>query len=271
MADADTRAAYFWQGAALCALVFAFSARWGLRGVSRLARNRWAAGVALAALLVAIAGYQFHRAGEKAASNPTVRGQAASALLREERTGPAAEKRSGGTAETQETARTDDWKRSVEAAVKNAEVKVQARQQNGEKAGEEGAAPKQSEFRPENEEAIPLDLGILQMVERQRDETLNAGNATDEASATKDASESKLAMNHSEPPADSSAIGGRQTDSMRSPAGAVSPARNEERALRRIGALSRERGHWRGRHFRWAAYRLVGVARAFPYVWYVTR
>ena len=37
------------------------------------------------------------------------------------------------------------------------------------------------------------------------------------------------------------------------------------------GDIPGKRGHWRGRPYRWAFYRLTGVARAYPFVWYLAR
>jgi hypothetical protein len=71
--------------------------------------------------------------------------------------------------------------------------------------------------------------------------------------------------------ANSPVIDGRETDSTNGPTGGIPLARPEEPTSQHIRRHSGERGHWMGRHYRWAFYRLTGVARADPFVWYLTR
>ena len=120
---------------------------------------------------------------------------------------------------------------------------------------------KGKDLRPQEEESQP------------QAEAGNEGNEAKNGSEAKEADETKLTketkvMDRS---ANSPVIDGRETDSTNGPTGAIPLARPEEPPSQHIRRHSGERGHWRGRHYRWAFYRLTGVARAYPFVWYLAR
>ena len=132
---------------------------------------------------------------------------------------------------------------------------------------------KGKDLRPQEEESPPIDLSIVQEVEKQQAEAGKEGNEAKNGSESKGADEMKLTketkvMDRS---ANSPVIDGRETDSTNGPTGAIPLARPEEPPSQHIRRHSGERGHWRGRPYRWAFYRLTGVARAYPFVWYLAR
>ena len=271
VADPDVGAARVWHGALLCAVILVFVARLGLSGIARLLQGRWAiAAIGLTvALPFGVFEYRYHD-WQKAMNEPKARGYAASAPLGNEGIAPAGRK----TIEsTEENARFDEWKRSVEEAVKKAEVREQTRQQDGVKAQDGDGVTKRKDLRPQQEEAPPIDSGIAQEVEKRQAETVKEGNEAKNASAPKEANETKLTKETkvTDLSANSPVIDDRETDSLNGPRGPIPSGRPEEPPSRHIGRHSGERGHWRGRHYRWAFYRLTGVARAFPYVWYLAR
>ena len=129
------------------------------------------------------------------------------------------------------------------------------------------------DLRPQEEESPPIDLSIVQEVEKQQAEAGKEGNEAKNGSEAKEADEMKLTketkvMDRS---ANSPVIDGRETDSTNGPTGAIPLARPEEPPSQHVRRHSGERGHWRGRPYRWAFYRLTGVARAYPFVWYLAR
>ena len=132
---------------------------------------------------------------------------------------------------------------------------------------------KGKDLRPQEEESPPIDLSVVQEVEKQQAEAGNEGNEAKNGSEAKEADETKLTketkvMDRS---ANSPVIDGRETDSTNGSTGAIPLARPEEPPSQHTRRHSGERGHWRGRHYRWAFYRLTGVARAYPFVWYLAR
>ena len=131
---------------------------------------------------------------------------------------------------------------------------------------------KGKDLRPQEEESPPIDLSVVQDVEKQQ-AAGNEGNEAKNGSEAKEADETKLTKETKvmDLSANSPVIDGRETDSTNGPTGAIPLARPEEPPSQHIGRRSGERGHWRGRHYRWAFYRLTGVARAYPFVWYLAR
>ena len=132
---------------------------------------------------------------------------------------------------------------------------------------------KGKDLKPQEEESPPIDLSIVQEVEKQQAEAGNEGNETKNGSEAKEADEMKLTketkvMDRS---AKNPVIDGRETDSTNGPTGAIPLARPEQPPSQHIRRHSGERGHRRERPYRWAFYRLTGVARAYPFVWYLTR
>jgi hypothetical protein len=101
----------------------------------------------------------------------------------------------------------------------------------------------------------------------------NEGNEAKNGSEAKEAGETKLTKETKvmDLSANSPVIDGRETDSTNGSTGAIPLGRPEEPPSQHIRRHSGERGHWRGRHYRWAFYRLTGVARAYPFVWYLAR
>jgi len=115
---------------------------------------------------------------------------------------------------------------------------------------------------------------IAQEVEKQQTEAGKGENEAKNGSEAKEADETKLTEETKaiDPFANSPVIDGRETDSTNGATGAIPLARPEEEPPSyRIRRHSGERGHLRGRHYRWALYRLTGVARADPFVWRLTR
>ena len=134
-------------------------------------------------------------------------------------------------------------------------------------------APKGKDLRPQEEESPPIDLSIVQEVEKQQAEAGNEGNEAKNGSEAKDADETKLTketkvvdLSASRPVTD-----GRETDSTNGPTVAIPLARPEEPPSQHIRRHSGEKGHSRGRHHRSAFHRLTGVARAYPFVWSLAR
>ena len=257
MADTDMPAR-IWQWTLLCALVIVFAARLALAGVATLVRRRWAIAAMAVAIPLGAFEYQSHHAWRVAANDPQARGSA-----------PAGGK-SNDSAE--QNARFDNWKRSVEEAVKNAEGRERARQQDGGRSDEGGKAPKPTDFRPHEEPAPPIDLGIDHAIEKQQADGFAEAHAINGASETKAPNEAQPTReaNAMESSANSPVIDGGDALPTNGAAGAVPRAAQEERNSHRMRAHSRARGHWRGGAYRWVFYRLVGVARA-PYVWSFTR
>ena len=132
---------------------------------------------------------------------------------------------------------------------------------------------KGKDLRPQEQESPPIDLGIVQEVEKQRAEAGNEGNEAKNGSEAKEADETKLTKETKvmDLSANRPVIDGRETESTNGPTGAIPLARPEEPPWQHIRRHSGERGHWSGRHYRWAFYRLTGVARAYPFVWYLAR
>ena len=132
---------------------------------------------------------------------------------------------------------------------------------------------KGKDLRPQEEELPPIDLGIVQEVEKQRAEAGNEGNEAKNGSEAKEADETKLTKETKvmDLSANRPVIDGRETDSTNGPTGAIPLARPEEPPSQHIRRHSGERGHWRGRHYRSAFHRLTGVARAYPFVWSLAR
>ena len=127
---------------------------------------------------------------------------------------------------------------------------------------------KGKDLRPQEEESPPIE------VEKQQAEAGKEGNEAKNGSEAKEADEMKLTketkvMDRS---AKSPVIDGRETDSTNGPTtGAIPLARPEQPPSQHIRRHSGKRGHWRERPYRWAFYRLTGVARAYPFVWYLAR
>jgi hypothetical protein len=132
---------------------------------------------------------------------------------------------------------------------------------------------KGKDLRPQEEKSPPTDSSIVQEVEKQQAEAGNEGNETKDGSEAKEADQAKLTKETKviDLSANSLVIDGWETDSMNGPTGAIPLARPEQPPSQHIRRHSGERGHWGGRHYRWAFYRLSGVARAYPFVWYLTR
>jgi hypothetical protein len=270
-ADADLGAARVWHGALLCAVILVSVARLGLSGIARLLQGRWAIGAIGLAVALPFGVFEYHyHDWQKAMNEPKARGYAASAPLEEGGIAPAGRKTNEST---EENARLGEWKRSVEEAVKKAEVREQSRQQDGVKAQEGDGVTKRKDLRPQQGDAPPIDLGIAQEVEKPQAEAAKERNEAKNTSEAIEANETKLTKETKaiDLSANSPAIDGRETGSMTGPTDAIPLGRREEPPSRNIGRHSWERGRWRGRHYRWAFYRLTGVARAFPYVWYLAR
>ena len=100
-----------------------------------------------------------------------------------------------------------------------------------------------------------------------------AGNEGNEAKNGSEAKETELTKETKvmDLSANSPVIDGRETDSTNGSTSAIPLARPEEPPSQHIRRHSGERGHWRERPYRWAFYRLTGVARAYPFVWYLAR
>ena len=271
MAGADLGAARLWHAAILCALIFIFASRLGLRGISRLVQGKWAIGVIGLAVALPFGAFEYHHHDwQKAMNEPKARGHATSAAVGEAEIAPAGGKTNEST---EEHPRLDAWKRSVEEAVKEAEVRDHARQQDGANTEEGVGVTKRKGLRPQEEEAPPVDLGIAQDVAKRQAVTMKQGNDAKNTSEAKEANETKLTKETKviDLSANSPDIDGRETDSTNGPTGAIPLARPEEPPSQHIRRHSGERGHWRERHYRWAFYRLTGVARAYPFVWYLAR
>jgi hypothetical protein len=256
--------------ALLCVLIVLHAARLGLAGAWRLVPGKWAIGVLAVAVSFGAFEYQSHHAWRTAMNNPETRGQAAPASPREEEMTPAG----GKTIESaEEKLRLERWKISLEEAVNNAVVKGQDRQNEGVIGGDGDATPKRTNFRPQEEASLPMDLAVVREVERKRAEASELESAAKETSETKEANEAKLTPETKEtaPPSQSPVVATRETDSTDGPAVAGAPESTQGPPSRPTRRHLRERGHSRGGPYRWAYTRLVGVARAFPKVWYLTR
>jgi hypothetical protein len=171
------------------------------------------------------------------------------------------------------------WKRGVEQTLKEAQSREQARQRDGGKA-QASVDAKEVSIGPTHEVgAARIDSGIARALAERRAETPSAndegeaivGRAMRNANAANDANRANDTK-ESEPPVDSPSAAGLETRpttapgaGMSVPLAAVSPGLHWQPWRHGRGNVW-GRGHRGGRHPGWAYYRLVGIARAFPYV-----
>jgi hypothetical protein len=155
--------------------------------------------------------------------------------------------------------------------VKNAEHRGHARRQDGARPEERGSAPNPTDIRPQETAAHPIDLGIVHAVAKQQSDGFAVANAANGEGETNAANESQptIEANAMVPLPDRPAIDGREALPTNGAPDAVSPG--EEPTSHRMRGRSLAIGHWRSGRYHWAYHRLTGVARAFPFVWYVTR
>jgi hypothetical protein len=260
------------RGAVLCALIVVYATLSGSRALGRLVHGRRAIVVlGLAAAIPVLALEYRSYPGGRTTDVPV-------AAARVAENGPAGE---GINESLEENARMTRWKRSVEQALKEAEARAQATQEDAAK--EESAkaqmaaeAPKQADLALQDETGPPIDLGIVQEVVRLQDEAAERRNQTGGSHVAKAADDAKP-TNKPQPtkesgPASSgsSAVGGDGTNPTNGAAGAspfsgaipfadaVPFAFTEEQPPLRLHGHFGGRGHWhwRGRHHGWAFARL---------------
>ncbi len=151
MSDAKIGAAWRWQGLILGAVVFAFSVLLGLRGIWRRLEGRWAIMALAITIPLAIFGFQTDDAWQKAMNKPHAERAAGAGPAREEE--KVEKGRQTGEA-AKDGARTDEWRRGVEAALKEAEAK-----QAGGTGGAEIIA--RTENKPQEEEASATGQTVM--------------------------------------------------------------------------------------------------------------
>jgi hypothetical protein len=180
---------------------------------------------------------------------------------------------------TEDFASFNKWKRGVEQALKAVESREEGRQRDGGKAQASLDATQASNIAEQTAGATRIDLGIARALAERRAENPNANyeveagvaSATRNANAANDAKRANAAE-ESEPPVDSPLAADVETRPRNVPGGrtsvplaAVSPGLHWQPWRHGRGYVW-GRGHRSGRHPGWASHRLMGVARAFPYV-----
>jgi hypothetical protein len=226
-------AARIWNGTVLCALIVILIMR---IAVAAIASNpgRWTiAAIGLAATIpVGAFEYQLHYAGWTVA--------------------PAARTTNGGA---EDFASFNQWKRSIEQTLKEAEAREHRDRARPDNAGEATTLgdilQEEAVAAATGREVAKLEANSLY----QKNES-NAASDTEKAAAT-EVNEDRPAQTTKEPEPLS-----------RSPVidnGGAVPTDGEVVTPRRPSGHAWGRGHWRGRHYGWRYYRMTGVARAFPF------
>jgi len=252
IAAAGRRAARFWNEGAVWALIAILAVRLSAAAVARPARGRWTIGVV--ALAVAIATFEY--AGRTAVSD-----------LKPHAIASAATRLNVGA---EDFASFNKWKKGVEQALNAAKIRERARQQD-ESVSDSAGAPTQGSQTPQDALA-PIDLGIAQEVAGLQAKTLNQNGPSSAANEGRVAAAAETGLAN-----ESTGTKGPEQSGQNpvfGTAGAVPmrgfvdpiPSGRLNAQPWRPSVHAWGRGHWRERRHRWAYFRLMGVARSFPYV-----